>query len=65
MLGISDPAFIKTYDEEMLSVEAAAKLGAVDIIVHPEDTRKVLAECMAVLRTKQQHPLKKHGNIPL
>jgi propionyl-CoA carboxylase beta chain len=44
----------------------AAELGFIDRVIRPEETRKVLAEALDLLRTKRQdNPRKKHGNIPL
>jgi len=43
----------------------AAKLGQVDIVCHPKDTRIVLVKCLESLLTKREvRVARKHGNIP-
>lgn len=44
----------------------AAKLGQVDMIIHPKDTRTVLIKCLKSLLNKRGDKVaRKHGNIPL
>ena len=52
--------------EKTLSCFEAAKLGQVDAIINPKDTRKVLVEIFSSLRDKRETRVpRKHGNIPL
>ena len=52
--------------KEKLSVFEAAKLGQVDIILHPKDTRSVLIKQLNAILTKREPKIpRKHGNIPL
>jgi len=51
---------------EKLSVFEVAKLGQVDIILHPKDTRSVLIKQLNAILTKREPKIpRKHGNIPL
>ena len=44
----------------------AAKLGQVDLIIHPRDTRNTLIKCLESLLNKRESKIaRKHGNIPL
>lgn len=44
----------------------AAELGYIDRVIRPEDTRRCIANALAMLANKrQENPRKKHGNIPL
>jgi len=44
----------------------AAKLGQVDLIIHPKDTRTTLIKCLESLLNKRETKVaRKHGNIPL
>jgi len=44
----------------------AAKLGQVDLIIHPKDTRDTLIKCLESLLDKREGKIaRKHGNIPL
>jgi len=44
----------------------AAKLGQVDMIIHPKDTRSILIKCLESLSNKREGKIaRKHGNIPL
>lgn len=44
----------------------AAKLGQLDMIIHPKDTRTVLAKCLESLINKREPKVpRKHGNMPL
>jgi acetyl-CoA carboxylase carboxyltransferase component len=52
--------------EKLQSAFEAAKLGIVDIIVEPRNTKKFLFEAIESLQEKvEQRIKKKHGNIPL
>jgi len=52
--------------EKFQSAFEAAKLGIVEIIVDPKNTRKVLSEALESLKDKVEQKIKrKHGNIPL
>ncbi|MFH1657046.1 MAG: acyl-CoA carboxylase subunit beta [bacterium] len=49
-----------------LSCFEAAKLGQVDMIIDPKDTRKILVEIFSALKNKREAKVpRKHGNIPL
>ena len=44
----------------------AARMGYLDDVIEPIETRPRVIEAFAVLRTKREtRPPKKHGNIPL
>jgi len=44
----------------------AAKLGQVDMIINPKDTRSILMRCLEPLLTKREDKIaRKHGNTPL
>jgi len=52
--------------ETFLNPERAAKLGQLEMIIHPKDTRIVLIKCLEFLLTKRGEKIpRKHGNIPL
>ncbi len=52
--------------ETFLDPFEAAKLGQVDMIINPKDTRKILAQCLESLSTKRELKIpKKHGSMPL
>jgi acetyl-CoA carboxylase carboxyltransferase component len=54
------------YGTEYLNPYTAAERGYVDAVVDPADTRRAVANCLAVLRTKRERlPGRKHGNGPL
>jgi propionyl-CoA carboxylase beta chain len=57
---------VAEYREKFASPYQAAQLGYVDEVIRPEDTRPRLIRALEMLRTKrQEHPPRKHGNIPL
>jgi len=57
---------IQELREIFLNPYEAAKLGQVDIILNPKDTRVVLTKCLESLLNKKGGKIaKKHGNIPL
>ncbi|MDD3735480.1 MAG: acyl-CoA carboxylase subunit beta [Candidatus Pacebacteria bacterium] len=57
---------IKEYKETFLNPWQAAKLGQVDMIIHPQETRDVLIKCIESLLDKREEKItRKHGNIPL
>ena len=54
------------YEDRFLNPYQAAERGYVDDVIDPRDTRKMLAQALAMLRTKrEQLPSRKHGNGPL
>ncbi|MEU1280340.1 acyl-CoA carboxylase subunit beta [Streptomyces sp. NPDC005805] len=56
---------IKEYRTELMHPYYAAERGLVDDVIDPADTRRVLCESLAVLRTKRAEvPARKHGNLP-
>ena len=57
---------IKQYTENYLNQYEAAKLGKVDMVIEPRETRIVLIKCLEMLLSKREkRPAKKHGNMPL
>lgn len=57
---------VKAYTEMYLNPYVAAKLGKVDMIIEPKNTRIVLIKCLEMLISKREkRPVKKHGNMPL
>jgi propionyl-CoA carboxylase beta chain len=71
ILGAPDPAaerqrLAAAYRAEHASPFEAARLGYVDEVIRPEDTRPKVIRALEMLRTKRQEtPPRKHGNIPL
>ncbi len=55
------------YRREIMTPAIAARRGYVSEVIEPADTRRRVAESLAVLAEKRSmdKPLKKHGNIPL
>jgi acetyl-CoA carboxylase carboxyltransferase component len=66
-----DPAarraeLVEEYTERHANPYEAAERGYVDDVIDPADTRKVLAQSLAFLRSKREElPKRKHGNVPL
>ncbi|BFT94592.1 MAG: acyl-CoA carboxylase subunit beta [Minisyncoccus archaeiphilus] len=57
---------IEEMRDSFLDPFEAAKLGQVDMIIDPKDTRKIVAQCLEALSTKRELSLpKKHGSMPL
>lgn len=57
---------IKELRETFLNPEQAAKLGQLDLIIHPKDTRMILIKLLESLLNKREPKIaRKHGNIPL
>ena len=57
---------VKNYTEKYLNPYEAAKLGKVDMIILPKETRIALIKCLEMLLSKREkRPAKKHGNMPL
>ncbi len=57
---------IQELREIFLDPYQAAKLGQVDLIIHPKDTRATLIKCLEQLLNKRESKIaRKHGNIPL
>ena len=69
--GADDPVarkaeLVEEYSERFANPYKAAERGYVDDVIDPRDTRRVLVEGLAMLRTKkEQMPARKHGNMPL
>lgn len=58
--------YIKEYEDKFMNPFVAAKLGFVDEIIHPEDTKKKIKVALDMLENKKREKAyKKHGNIPL
>ncbi len=59
-------ALVGQYTEKYLNPYVAAKLGKVDIVIEPKNTRISLIKCLEMLMSKREkRPVKKHGNMPL
>jgi acetyl-CoA carboxylase carboxyltransferase component len=57
---------VEELKEFFLNPYQAAKLGQVDMIINPKDTRPVLLKCLECLSNKREGKIaRKHGNIPL
>jgi len=57
---------IKQLSEFFLNPFQAAKMGQVDMIINPKDTRSVLVKTLDSLQNKKEAKIaRKHGNIPL
>ena len=57
---------IEAYTEKYLNPYIAAKLGKVDIIIDPKETKITLINCLEMLLTKREkRPTKKHSNMPM
>jgi len=57
---------IKELKETFLNPYEAAKLGQVDMVINPKDTRVILIKCLDSLLEKRETKIpRKHGNIPL
>jgi propionyl-CoA carboxylase beta chain len=57
---------IKELKNFFLDPYRAAKLGQLDMIINPKDTRTVLVKCLESLLNKREGKIaRKHGNIPL
>ncbi|WP_406376576.1 acyl-CoA carboxylase subunit beta [Streptomyces sp. NBC_00647] len=56
---------VKEYKAELMHPYYAAERGLVDDVIDPADTRAVLIDSLAMLRTKHADlPVRKHGNPP-
>ena len=54
------------YSERFANPYNAAERGYVDDVIDPRDTRRLLIDALAMLRTKKERlPARKHGNVPL
>jgi acetyl-CoA carboxylase carboxyltransferase component len=57
---------ILEYEDRFMNPYQAAERGYIDDVIDPRDTRKLLVQALAMLRTKrEQLPARKHGNSPL
>ncbi|MDE3839507.1 methylmalonyl-CoA carboxyltransferase [Bacillus methanolicus] len=57
---------IEEYREKFANPYVAAKMGMVDDVIDPRETRIKLIQALEMLRNKKEsRPRKKHGNIPL
>jgi propionyl-CoA carboxylase beta chain len=71
LAGSDDPVARKAewdeeYSERFANPYNAAERGYVDDVIDPRDTRRLLIDALAMLRTKkEQMPSRKHGNVPL
>ena len=57
---------VADYREKFANPYIAARMGYLDDVIEPPETRPRVIEAFRVLRTKREaRPAKKHGNIPL
>ncbi|MDP6647809.1 MAG: carboxyl transferase domain-containing protein, partial [Candidatus Woesearchaeota archaeon] len=57
---------VSEYKEKYLNPYVAAKLGKVDMIIEPKETRNALIKSLEMMLSKREkRPAKKHGNMPL
>ncbi|UQD52653.1 methylmalonyl-CoA carboxyltransferase [Bacillus methanolicus] len=57
---------IEEYREKFANPYVAARMGMVDDVIDPRETRIKLIQALEMLRNKKEtRPRKKHGNIPL
>jgi len=57
---------IKELKEKFLNPYEAARLGKIDLIINPKDTRTVLVRSLeSLLNKREPRVIRKHGNIPL
>jgi acetyl-CoA carboxylase carboxyltransferase component len=57
---------IAEYRELLYNPYVAARMGYVNVVVQPKETRAKIAAAMEALENKQEErPWKKHGNIPM
>src|SRR3989440_7330910 len=57
---------VKEYRDRFANPYIAARMGYLDDVIEPTETRPRVIEAFTVLRTKREtRPPKKHGNIPL
>src|SRR5207249_2671977 len=67
----ADPAkrekeLVREYRERFANPYIAARMGYLDDVIEPVETRPRVIDAFAVLRTKREtRPPKKHGNMPL
>ena len=56
----------QAYEDKFLNPFEAAKLGFLDDVIQPRETRKKIAKSLQMLENKTlKNPWRKHGNIPL
>ena len=54
------------YRDRLMHPLGAAERGWIDAIIEPADTRRAVCRALTVLaRKREDHPRRKHGNIPL
>jgi acetyl-CoA carboxylase carboxyltransferase component len=57
---------VAEYAERFTNPYIAAERGFIDDVIDPAETRKILAQSLAMLASKREElPKRKHGNIPL
>lgn len=57
---------VEDYTEKYLNPYVAARLGKVDMIIEPKETRTALVKCLDMLLSKREKKTaKKHANMPL
>ncbi|HET7489879.1 MAG TPA: acyl-CoA carboxylase subunit beta [Acidimicrobiales bacterium] len=57
---------VEEYRHQYVNPYIAAERGYVDDVIHPAETRAVVARALEMLRTKrEEQPRRKHGNVPL
>jgi propionyl-CoA carboxylase beta chain len=57
---------VRSYEEQFNNPYFSARMGIIDEIIVPRDTRKRVAVLLEILREKKVvRPVKKHNNMPL
>ncbi|WP_067781169.1 acyl-CoA carboxylase subunit beta [Actinomyces vulturis] len=59
---------VRDYTEKVINPEKAVALGEIDAVIAPSQTRRVIADSLAALKTKRvglDGELRKHDNCPL
>ena len=57
---------VRDYRDRFANPYIAARMGYLDDVIEPQETRPRVIDAFSVLRTKREtRPSKKHGNIPL
>jgi acetyl-CoA carboxylase carboxyltransferase component len=57
---------IEEYRELLYNPYVAAKMGYINAVIQPSETRaKIIASLEALKDKKETRPYKKHGNIPM
>ena len=56
---------VGSYKEKFANPYAAAEYGYIDDVIEPSETRQKIIQALLIMRDKkEEHPARKHGNIP-